>query len=70
MSIINLIKEKIVRKEIVSKKVQHQVKILENYISKVGGCELITEISDNAIFVYSVNRAEYLLRIDMSEANN
>ena len=69
MSMLSLIKERIVRKEIVSDKVLHQVQILENYIKKVGGCELVEKIADNAVYVYASSNAEYLLRIDMSEVN-
>lgn len=69
MSMLSLIKERIVRKEIVSDKVLHQVQILENYIKKVGGCELVEEIADNAVYVYANNSAKYLLMIDMSEVN-
>lgn len=69
MSMLSLIKERIVRKEIVSDKVLHQVKILENYIRKVGGCELVEKIADNAVYVYANNSAKYLLMIDMSEVN-
>ena len=70
MSTLNTIKMMIMKGEIVSSRVLHQVNILERYIdNNGGGMELITEISDNAIFFYSNSKAEYLLKIDMSNIN-
>ena len=69
MSTLYMVKELILRKEIESQRVLHQVGVIENYIKQRGGCELVEEIADGGIYIYATKRTEYLLRIDMSEIN-
>lgn len=69
MSTLYMVKELILRKEIRNKRILHQINIIENYIRQRGGCELVEEIADDAIYIYSTKRIEYLLRIDMTDIN-
>lgn len=67
-TLYELRKEILKRGENVDAKLVHQVKQIERYISNNSG-ELITEIDDNSVMVYSKKRNEYLLRIDTSSLN-